>query len=173
VARGSGEPGALIKSIQRAVWRVNKNQVLDRPTTVARLKADSMVGRRLPTMLLSGFAVLAMLLACAGIYGVLSFVTANRTQELGIRAALGASRSDLLRTVLGGGLMPVVAGIVVGLGGAFGLSRYIQSLLFQTSPVDVPERSPWARSSSSLPWPPAFSRRGARRIDPMLALRQE
>ncbi len=86
----------LIKSIQRAVWRVNKYQVLDRPMTVAQLKADSMVGRRLPTYLLGGFALLAMLLACAGIYGVLSFVTAKRTQELGIRAALGASQRDLI-----------------------------------------------------------------------------
>ena len=81
VARGSGDPAMLIKSIQHAVWRVNKYQVLDRPMTVSRLKADSMVGRRLPTYLLGGFAVLAMLLACAGIYGVLSFVTAKRTQE--------------------------------------------------------------------------------------------
>ena len=65
-----------------------------------------MIGRRLPTMLLGGFALLAMLLACAGIYGVLSFVTAKRTQELGIRAALGASRWDLVRMVVGGGAMP-------------------------------------------------------------------
>jgi len=103
VARGSGDPGLLIKSMQRAVQRVNKTQVLDRPTTVAQLKAESMIGRRMPTMLLGGFALLAMLLACAGIYGVLSFVTANRTQELGIRAALGASRWDLVRMVLGSG----------------------------------------------------------------------
>ena len=90
VARGSGDPAMLIKSIQQAVQRVNKYQVLDRPMTVTQLKADSMIGRRLPTYLLGGFALLAMLLACAGIYGVLSFVTAKRTQELGIRAALGA-----------------------------------------------------------------------------------
>ena len=92
-----------IKSIQHAVQRVNKYQVLDRPMTVAQLKADSMIGRRLPTYLLGGFALLAMLLACAGIYGVLSFVTANRTQELGIRAALGASPSDLVRMVIAAG----------------------------------------------------------------------
>src|SRR5262249_34833474 len=136
VARGAGDSGLLIKSIQRAVLRVNKNQVLDRPTTVEQLKADSMVGRRMPTMLLGGFALLAMLLACAGIYGVLSFVTANRTQELGIRAALGASRWDLLRMVLGSGTTPVIAGIVTGLAGAIGLTRFIQSMLFETSPLD-------------------------------------
>ena len=115
VARGIGDPAMLIKSMQRAVWRVNKYQVLDRPMTVTQLKAESMVGRRLPTYLLGGFALLAMLLACAGIYGVLSFVTAKRTQELGIRAALGASRWDLVRMVIGGGTMPVIVGIVIGL----------------------------------------------------------
>ena len=70
VARGSGDPAMLIKSIQGAVQRVNKYQVLYRPMTVTRLKADSTIGRRLPTYLLAGFALLAMLLACAGIYGV-------------------------------------------------------------------------------------------------------
>src|SRR4029453_5827932 len=135
VARGSGDPAMLIKSMQRAVGGVKKSQVLDRPRTVAQLKADSMVGRRLPTYLLAGFAVLAMLLACAGIYGVLSFVTAKRTQELGIRAALGASPWDLIRMVLRSGIVPVAVGIVVGLAGAMWLSRFIQSMLFQVSPI--------------------------------------
>jgi putative ABC transport system permease protein len=174
VARGSGEGGALIKSMQRAVWRVNKTQVLDRPMTVEQLKSDSMSGRRLPTMLLSGFAVLAMLLACAGIYGVLSFVTAKRTQELGIRAALGASRWDLLRMVVGGGAIPVLAGIAVGLGGAVALSRFIESLLFQTSPIDVPSLAAVAVVFLAIALTaclvPAWR---AARIDPMSALRQE
>jgi ABC-type antimicrobial peptide transport system permease subunit len=81
---------------------------------------------------------LALFLACAGIYGVLSFVTAQRTQEMGIRAAMGASRWDLLRLVIGGGSIPVLAGIVTGLGGAIGLSRFIQSMLFATNSMDAP-----------------------------------
>jgi ABC-type antimicrobial peptide transport system permease subunit len=118
--------------------------------------------------------VLAMLLACAGIYGVLSFVTAKRTQEIGIRAALGASRWDLLRLVLGSGAMPVVAGIVIGLGGAMSLARFLQSLLFQIRPVDAPSLAAVsalflvvALAACVLPaW-------RAARIDPMTALRQE
>ena len=146
VARGSGDPAMLIKSIQGAVQRVNKYQVLDRPMTVTRLKADSTIGRRLPTYLLAGFALLAMLLACAGIYGVLSFVTAKRTQELGIRAALGASQWDLVRMVIRGGTLPVIAGIVLGLGGAMWLSRFMQAMLFQVSPIDAPSLAAVARA---------------------------
>jgi predicted permease len=174
VARGSGDPAMLIKSIQQAAYRVNKFQVLDRPTTVAQLKTDSLVGRRLPTYLLGGFALLAMLLACAGIYGVLSFVTAKRTQELGIRAALGASQSDLVRMVLRSGTLPVAIGIVLGLGGAIWLSRFIQSMLFQVSPIDPISLAAVALLFLAVAlvacFVPAWR---ASRIDPMTALRQE
>lgn len=174
VARGAGDSGVLIKSIQSAVLRVNKTQVLDRPTTVAQLKADSQVDRRVLMMLLAGFAVLAMLLACAGIYGVLSFVTANRTQELGIRAALGASRADLLRLVIGGGATPVIAGLVIGLGGAIWLARFIQAILFETSPLDpinlIGVSTIFLAVALLACFVPAWR---ASRLDPMSALRQE
>ena len=174
VARGSGDPAMLIKSIQTAVRRVNKYQVLDRPMTVTQLKADSMIDRRLPTYLLGGFALLAMLLACAGIYGVLSLVTAKRTQELGIRAALGASQWDLVRMVVRGGTMPVIVGVVLGLGGAIWLSRFIQTMLFQVSPIDAASLIAVAALFLSVAlvacFVPAWR---ASRIDPMAALRQE
>ena len=174
VARGRGDPAMLIKSIQAAVQRVNKYQVLDRPMTVTQLKADSMIDRRLPTYLLGGFALLAMLLACAGIYGVLSLVTAKRTQELGIRAALGASQWDLVRMVVRGGTLPVVVGIVLGLGGAIWLSRFIQAMLFQVNPIDAPSLIGVAALFLMVAlvacFVPAWR---ASRIDPMAALRQE
>jgi len=174
VARGSGDAGMLLKSVQQAVWRVNKNQVLDHPMTVEQIKAESLMSRRLPMMLLGGFALLAMLLACAGIYGVLSFVTARRTQELGIRAALGASRADLIRMVVSGGATPVLAGIAVGLAGAFGLARFIQSMLFATSPMDLPNllgvSALFLAVAFTACFVPAWR---ASRIDPMSALRQE
>ena len=174
VARGLGDPGMLIKAMQQAVQRVNKFQVLDRPMTVTQLKSDSMVGRRLPTYLLGGFALLAMLLACAGIYGVLSFVTAKRTQELGIRAALGASQWDLVRMVIRGGTMPVIIGIGLGIAGSLWLSRFIQTLLFRVSPIDAPSLIGVALLFLTVAlvacFVPAWR---ASRIDPMMALRQE
>jgi putative ABC transport system permease protein len=174
VARGSGEGADLIRSVQRAVWRVNKNQVLDRPQTVQEIKTQSMMSRRLTTMLLGGFAVLALLLACAGIYGVLSFVTARRTQELGIRAALGASRGDLIRLVIAGGAMPVLAGILLGLAGAMALSRVIVGMLFATSPMDAPSfvavSAIFLVVALAACFVPAWR---AAKVAPMTALRQE
>jgi putative ABC transport system permease protein len=174
VARGNGEGSSLIKSVQQAVWRVSKDQVLDRPQTVDQMKTDSMMGRRLTTSLLAGFALLALFLACAGIYGVLSFVTAGRTQEMGIRAALGASRGNLVREVIGGGSIPVLIGIMLGLGGAFLLARFIQSLLFATDAADAPTLFGvsflFMTVSLAACFVPAWR---AASIDPISALRQE
>lgn len=174
LAKGSGNPQALIKSCERAIWTVNRNQVLDHPMTIEQIKAESLASRKLPAMLLGGFAILAMLLACSGIYGVLSFVTARRTQELGIRAALGATRGELVRMVVIGGAIPVVAGIPIGLGCAIALTRWIRSMLFATAPTDA-----LTLASVSLLFlfvglvacfVPAWR---AAQLDPMSALRQE
>jgi len=128
----------------------------------------------LPAMLLGGFALLAMLLACTGIYGVLSFVTAGRKQELGIRGALGASRGALVRMVVGGGSIPVLAGIVLGLGGTIGLTRFIRSMLFATDPLDITTLLAVAAILLAVALAaclvPAWR---AARVDPMSVLRQE
>jgi putative ABC transport system permease protein len=174
VARGSGDGGALIPLVARAVTRVDKTQVLDRARTVEEMKSESMMSRRLTTSLLGGLSLLAMLLACAGIYGVLSFVTARRRHEVGIRMALGATRFTIIRLVVGGGAFPVFIGILVGLGGAIGLARFIQSMLFATDPID-----PLTLAGVSVLFAavalmacivPAWR---AARVDPMAALRQE
>jgi putative ABC transport system permease protein len=136
VARGSGDGGSLIQLVARAVTKVDKTQVLDRARTVEEMKSESMMSRRLTTSLLGGLSLLAMLLACAGVYGVLSFVTARRIHEVGIRMALGATRFAIIRLVVGGGAFPVLIGILVGLGGAIGLARFIESMLFATDPID-------------------------------------
>jgi putative ABC transport system permease protein len=174
VARGSGDGGALIQIVARAVTKVDKTQVLDRARTVEEMKSESLMSRRLTTSLLGGLSLLAMLLACAGIYGVLSFVTARRRHEVGIRMALGATRFAIIRLVVGGGAYPVFIGILMGLGGAIGLARFIQSMLFATDPIDFLTLAGvsvlFAAVALVACIVPALR---AARVDPMAALRQD
>jgi putative ABC transport system permease protein len=174
LAKGVGEPGQLAKSIQQAIWRTNKNQALPDVRTLESIRTDSVGPTRLRTILLAVFAGVALLLAAIGVYGVLSYVTAQRTQELGVRAALGASAWDLIRLVVAGGVWPVVIGLVLGVGGAFALTRWLEGLLFQTRPND-PITMTFVGAGLMLVallacYLPA---RRAARIDPVIALRVE
>jgi putative ABC transport system permease protein len=174
VAKGDGNAQTLIRSVERAIWTVNKNQVLDHPMAIEEVKGESLASRRIPTVLLGGFGTLAMLLACSGIYGVLSYVTAGRTQELGIRAALGATRWGLVRMVVASGVIPVAAGIPVGLGCGIALTHWIRSMLFQTAPSDALTLTTVAFLFLVIGllacFVPAWR---ASRLDPVAALRQE
>src|SRR5262249_55065700 len=136
LAKGMGAPEALARQIQQAIWQVNKTQALPDVQTLEKIKSDSLGTTRLRTRLLGVFAGLALLLAAIGVYGVLSYVTAQRPQELGVRVALGASASDIVRLVVAGGTRPVALGLVIGVAGAFALTRLLQTLLFETSPND-------------------------------------
>src|SRR5204863_5806533 len=109
----------------------------DRGETLEQIKAESMASNRLRSMLLTVFAAMAVLLAAIGIYGVISYSVEQRTHEIGIRAALGASRGDLLRLVLRNGMLLAGFGLVLGFAGAFGLTRLLANLLF-----GVGERDP-------------------------------
>jgi putative ABC transport system permease protein len=174
LAKGSGDPSMLIKSIQQSIWRINKNQALPDARALEQIKSESVAMTRLRTLLLGVFAGLALLLAAVGIYGVLSYVTAQRTQELGVRAALGASSWDLIKLVVGGGTVPVAAGLVVGVIGALALTRLFQGLLFETSPND-PVTMVWVGSVLLLVALTAcyLPARRAARVDAMTALRYE
>jgi ABC-type antimicrobial peptide transport system permease subunit len=156
------------------VTRVDKTQVLDHARTVEEIKSESLMSRRLTTSLLGGLSLLALLLACAGIYGVLSYAIAHRRQEMGIRVALGATRFAIIRLVVGGGASPLFVGILVGLGGAIGLARFIQSMLFATDPIDPLTLAGvsvlFAAVALTACLVPACR---ASRVDPMAALRQE
>ena len=97
---------------------------------------SSVAGNRFNTMLLGIFAGVALLLALAGIYGVLSYSVTRRTSEIGLRVALGASPENVLRQIVLQGMRPVVVGVVIGVGGAIGLSRFMSTLLFEIAPTD-------------------------------------
>jgi len=138
------------------------------------LVAESNAPRRLAATLIAVFAALALVLAAVGIYGVMSYAVAQRTQEIGLRMALGARREDILGMVLRSGTVMAVTGVAIGFVAALALARLIKSLLFQTSATDPPTFSivPVVLGAVALfaCWLPA---RRATKVDPLVALRYE
>jgi putative ABC transport system permease protein len=174
LVRGAMDPSRLLKSVESAIWQINKNQAFDDIKTLDQLKTESLGGNRLRTVLLGIFAGLALLLTAIGIYGVISYSVAQRTHEMGVRAALGASAWDQLRLVLGSGMALTAMGLAIGTAGALALTRLLGSLLFGVSP-----RDPWtlvsvgailAAVSLLACYAPA---RRAMKVDPTVALRYE
>jgi predicted permease len=136
VVRATTEPSRLVKAMRRAVSDVNKEQPLTDVKTLEQIRSESMAGDRLRSLLLGVFAGIALLLSAVGIYGVISYSVAQRTGEIGIRAALGASRIDVLGLVLGRGIWMTGAGLAVGFAGALALTRLLATLLFGVGPWD-------------------------------------
>jgi putative ABC transport system permease protein len=168
------DPASLEKSIREAIAGVNRNQPLNNVRTLQRIMDDSTTGNRMQAMLLTIFSGIALILASIGIYGVLAYAVAQRTHEFGVRAALGASRSTLLRLVLVRGLILALAGLVIGLVGALGLTRFISTILYNTPPRD-PATLAWVAAVLAAVallacYMPA---RRATKVDPMVALRYE
>jgi putative ABC transport system permease protein len=134
--RTSGDPIALAAAARQAVWSIDRNQPIASIRTVPELLAQRELNRRFMTLLLGLFASVALVLAIIGTYGVIAHATAQRTQEIGIRMALGADRLMILRMILAGGLRIAAAGLVIGVFGAFALTRVLSALLFGVSARD-------------------------------------
>jgi predicted permease len=130
LVRTTGDPLAIAKAAQAEVWAIDRDQPVASVRTVDAILARSQANRRFTTLLLGLFSIVAVTLAAIGIYGVMAYSTAQRTQEIGIRMALGARRGDVLRMVLGEGLTIGAAGLVFGLAGALALTRFMSGLLF-------------------------------------------
>jgi putative ABC transport system permease protein len=172
--RADVAPMALQKSIAAAIHSVNKDQALTDIRTLDQIKDQALAQNRLQSVLLGIFAILALLLSAIGIYGVISYSVAQRTQELGIRAALGATERNLLRLVLSRGLILTVAGLLIGLGGALGLTRLMASLLYNTGARDpvtmVAVAAVLVAVAAFAGYVPA---RRATKVDPLVALRYQ
>jgi putative ABC transport system permease protein len=136
--------------------------------------SDSVAERRFSMLLLAVFASVALFLAAVGIYGVVAYGVTQRTQEIGVRMAMGAERRNILTLVLGGGLRLALAGVVIGLAGALALSRLIETMLFNVQPFDPPSYAATALLLLAIAalacYVPA---RRAMRVDPIIAIRQE
>ena len=134
--RTPGDPNALIVAARKALREATPGfPVHDVQSMEARV-ADATAGPRFITVLLGGFASIALLLAAMGTYGVISFGVAQRTTEIGVRVALGATRGDVVRLVVGQGFVLACVGIVCGLAGAFATTRVLRSLLYGVEPTD-------------------------------------
>jgi putative ABC transport system permease protein len=136
VVRTRGDAAALASAVRQAVWSIDKDQPIVRVATMDELVAASAGERRFASTLFETFAIAALLLAAAGIYGVLAGSVAERTREIGVRAALGASRGRIVTLVVGQGMVLTGLGVVIGVAGAVASSRAIAGLLFGVSRVD-------------------------------------
>ena len=136
VVRTRGEPTALAAAIRRAIWSVDKDQPIVRVATMEELLAASAAQRRFALIVFEAFAFVALALAAAGIYGVLAGSVAERTREIGVRAAMGATSANLLAMVVRQGMRLTAVGVVLGLVGAVVATRAIAAMLFGVSRLD-------------------------------------
>jgi putative ABC transport system permease protein len=174
VVRGRGDLAALAPAIRQAIWSVDKDQPVVRIATMDRLLADSAGERRFALMLFEAFGIAALVLAAAGIYGVLAGSVAERTREIGVRSALGATRSHIVRLVARQGMTLTLPGIAIGLAGASAASQAIAAMLFGVSRLDpityaavIALMAGVAALACSIPaW-------RAARVDPAITLRAE
>ncbi|MGB2591475.1 MAG: ABC transporter permease [Candidatus Acidiferrum sp.] len=136
VLRTEGDPVLVMAAVRRAVAEIDSREVIYNVKTMNDVVSSSFAARRLSMILLSIFAALALVLACVGIYGVISYLVGQRTQEIGVRMALGAQGRDVLRLVVGHGLKMALVGVAIGIGAALALTRLMANELFGVSSHD-------------------------------------
>jgi putative ABC transport system permease protein len=174
VVRTSTDPSALVPSIRSELSAMDKDQPLYNVRTMEQVMSESIARQRFSMLLIAIFACVGLVLASVGIYGVMSYTVAQRTHEIGVRMALGASARDVLKMVVGQGMMLALVGTGLGLLAAFLLTRLISSLLFSVSAADP---LTYALISLLLIFVALLAcfipARRATRVDPMVALRYE
>jgi predicted permease len=173
-ARTGMESVAVIPEIQSAVRRFDSNLLIVGMKTETEQIDEDLYQERLMSVLSGLFAALAVVVACVGLYGLLAFQVARRTQEIGIRLALGAEREDVLRLVLGRGAGLAIAGTLLGCAAALGVTRYVQSFLFGVRPADPLTFIVTAVLLVGVALIGSYiPARRAAKVDPMVALRYE
>jgi len=174
VVRATAEPGALTGPVRQVIHALDPDVPLHKIATMRQLVSASAAQRRFTLLLIAVFAAVALLMAAIGLYGVMAYSVTQRTQEIGIRVALGAQSADVLRLVVGQGLRLVALGVALGLMAALALTRLMKKLLFEVSATDPMTFAGVALLLALVAllacWLPA---RRAAKVDPMVALRCE
>jgi putative ABC transport system permease protein len=174
IVRSSGDPLALAAPVRSRILAIDRDQPVTNVRSMQQHLAGSIRQTRLTMLLLAVFSAVALLVATVGLYGLIAYSVAQRTQELGIRLALGAGPGQVLRLVLRRGLALAILGVLLGLAGSFALTRAIQSLLYDVSPTDGWTFLACALSFIAIALAASYvPARRAARIDPTEALRTD
>jgi predicted permease len=174
VVRTAQSPAAVTETIRKAIEGLTSQDVMYNAHTMDEIISDSLAARRFSMILLGVFAALALALSSIGIFGVISYVVSQRTHEIGIRMALGAQRSDVLRLMLGDGMKMTLIGVAIGVVAALLVTRLMQNMLFGVSAADPLTFAAVAVILSGVALLACYlPTRRAMRVDPMVALRYE
>lgn len=170
----SSDPMSLAEPVRQQVWAVDNEQPVSGVMPLSDMVDDNLASRRMQASLLTGFATIALLLVTLGIYAVLSFTVAQRTQEIGVRVALGAQSSQVLRMIFSQGLKLFLVGAILGLTVAFLLTRALSHLLFHVSPYDPLSFAAITALLAAVALLACYlPARRATRVDPLIALRYD